>query len=576
MHYYKPHMKLFITDLVAAILVAVIGLVFPIISRAIVNDYIPDGNLQMIGIMVGVAGLLYVVEMGMNYFIAYWGHVMGARMEYDMRADLFRHLQTLSFSYYDENKTGQIMARLTSDLREIAELAHHGPEDLFISVLMLGGSCIILMTINIPLTLVMMFLVTIIIAFSVSRRKKMRDSFRSVRAKHAEINANIENSISGIRLSQSFTNEDFEIAKFDKANLEHCLSRNESYRNMGIFMSGNNFLIKLLNIAIIGFGGVLTYNGQINFGDLLAFILYTNFFVQPIRRLIQFTSQFQSGMAGFERFLEVMDENPDIKDAYDVVDVTELDGSIAIKDITFAYEKDQEAVLKNFSLAIPKGKNVALVGSSGVGKTTIASLVPRFYDVNEGSICVDGYDIKKLPLKTLRGHIGIVQQDVFIFYGTIRDNISYGLPGSNHEAIIEAAKAANIHDFIMSLDYGYDTIVGERGIKLSGGQKQRIAIARVFLKNPPILILDEATSALDNENEQIIQASIERLSQNRTSITIAHRLSTIKNADEIVVLAKEGIIERGPHDELLEQGGVYASLYHAQFKGFIPDAVREV
>ncbi len=571
--YYRPHRTLIFLDLLAASMMSAIDLVFPIVSKNFINDYIPNGRLDMIFRMTLIVLFLYLFRMGCDYFVLYWGHVAGARMEYDMRNDLFAHLQGLSVSYFDNNKTGQIMNRIVGDLRDIAELAHHGPEDLFISLMMLIGSFIILIRINVPLTLIMFTIVLVILFFSISRRAHMMQAFRQVRKKHAEINARVENAISGIRLSKAFANEHHEVDSFRSSNEKHRDSRNEAYRAMAIFSSGNNFLTDALNIAIIGIGGVFVYRGLIDMGELVAFILYTNFFTRPIRRLIQFTQQYQSGMAGFERFCEVMDEEPVVKDAPDAIEVDSLRGDIAFHNVTFRYEADQKPVLDQFNLRIPRGRTVALVGPSGVGKTTISKLIPRFYDIESGAITIDEIDVRHFAQRSLRRQIGTVQQDVFIFYGSLRDNIAYGKPGAGMEEIIRAAKHANIHDFILGLDHGYETLVGERGVKLSGGQKQRIAIARVFLKNPPILILDEATSSLDNENEMIIQEAIEMLSEGRTTLVIAHRLSKIMKADEILVLDEGEINERGSHEVLLERDGLYAKLYHSQFKGYIPDRV---
>ena len=573
--YYKNHMFLFIIDMIAAISVALIDLTFPMFSRNIINDYIPNKNLSGIIHVTIIIVLLYTVRLVLYYIMAYWGHVVGSRMEYDMRRDLFAHIQNLPFKYFDENKTGQIMARLTSDLNEVSELAHHGPEDLFISLLMIMGSFFILLSINVNLTLIVFLLVIILVVYTINRRKSMTYAFRNVRKKNAEINSKIENSISGIRISKAFANRNYEINRFDEYNMEYRDSKNEAYRAMGVFSSGTHYLADLLNVVVISVGGVFVYKGIINYGDLIAYLLYTSFFIRPIRRLIQFTQQFQSGMAGFERFLEIMNLSPEVLESEDAISVEKLNGDIKLENVSFKYSKDDSKyVLKDFNLNIEKGKTIALVGPSGVGKTTISSLIPRYYDVDEGAIYIDGINIKDIKLFDLRNNIGIVQQDVFIFYGTIKENILYGKPDATDEEVIGAAKSASIHDFILTLEDGYDTIVGERGIKLSGGQKQRIAIARVFIKNPPILILDEATSSLDNQNEIIIQESIEKLSKGRTTIIIAHRLSTIMNADEILVLKDTGIVERGNHKELLEKGGLYSELFNAQFKGFLPDTIN--
>ena len=505
--------------------------------------------------------------------MGYWGHIVGARIEYDMRNDLFKHLQELPFKFFDNNKTGQLMSRLIGDLGEIAELAHHGPEDLFISIIMLFGSFIILSTINLSLTLIVFVFVLILIIYALFSRKAMTKAFRKVRKKTANINSQIENSISGIRLSKSFANEESEIYKFGVGNKEHYVSKKEAYLAIATFTTGTNFFVDIISVIVIVVGGIFVLKGYINIGELVAYLLYSAYIFKPIRRLIQFTQQYQSGMAGFERFIEIMDVEPEIKDCKNAKELVDVKGEIELKKISFKYNTDDEWVLKDFDLKIDKGKSVALVGPSGVGKTTITNLIPRFYDVHSGSINIDGINIKDLTMKSIRKNIGIVQQDIFIFYGNIKENILYGRPDATDNEIIEAAQKAKIHDFITSLTEGYETIVGERGIKLSGGQKQRLAIARVFLKNPPILILDEATSSLDNENELEIQEGISKLSYGRTTITIAHRLSTIIRADEIIVLTEKGIDERGTHEELLKNEGIYSRLYSAQFKGFIPDKI---
>ncbi|MBN2261239.1 MAG: ABC transporter ATP-binding protein [Clostridiales bacterium] len=572
--YYKPHMTLFLLDLIAALFISAVDLVFPIISKTFINDYIPNGQIDLIIKVASGILFLYILRMGATFFMGYWGHIVGARIEYDMRNDLFKHLQGLPFSFYDNNKTGQLMSRLVGDLGEIAELAHHGPEDLFISMITLIGSFIILMTINVSLTLLVFSFVLILILYALFSRKAMSRAFKKVRRKHADINSQIENSISGIRLSKSFANEENEIGKFKSGNKNHYLSKKEAYHAIAIFTTGTNFLVDIISLIVIVIGGVFVFKGLLNMGELVAYLLYSSYIFKPIRRLIQFTEQYQSGMAGFERFLEIMDIYPDIEDDENAIDLEHIEGKINLNKVSFRYNKESEWVLKNFDLSIEKGKNIALVGPSGVGKTTITNIIPRFYDINDGSITIDGKDIKTLTLKSLRKNIGIVQQDVIIFFGSIEENIRYGKLDASKEDIILAAKRANIHDFIVSLPEGYETIVGERGIKLSGGQKQRIAISRVFLKNPPILILDEATSSLDNENELAIQEAISELSLGRTTVTIAHRLSTIINADEILVLDGTGIRERGSHEELLNSKGVYFNLYKAQFKGYIPDQIQ--
>lgn len=573
--YYKPHKLLFTLDMLAAFAMAGIDLLFPMFSRAFVNDFIPNGKMSSIVFFSLIILLLYLVKVGLTYFMGYWGHVLGSRIEYDMRRDLFTHIQKLEFSFFDNIKTGQLMNRLTADLNEVTELAHHGPEDLFVSMIMLVGSFFLLARINLALTLIIFFFVILTIVFSILMRKSMIMTFRSVRSALADINAQLESSLSGIRLSKSFANESFEIKKFHVTNHAHLHSKKDSFKAIASYSAGNGFFIDMMTLSSMVAGGIFVYRGLINYGDLLAFLLFISFFTKPIRALIQLTQQFQSGTAGFERFLEMMSLEPKIVDCPEAKDLKSVNGTIKFNNVTFAYECNSEPILKNFSLEIPSGKTMALVGPSGVGKTTITQLIPRFYDINSGSVEIDGLDVRQLTLSSLRSHIGIVQQDVFLFHGSIKDNIAYGKPDATDEEIAEAAIKANIHEFIQTLEGGYDAFVGERGVKLSGGQKQRIAIARVFLKNPPILILDEATSALDNENELAIQKSIEKLAKGRTTLIIAHRLSTIKNADEILVMTDQGITERGAHDDLLLCDGLYSKLYHAQFKGYIPDELNE-
>lgn len=557
--YYKPHMKLFIADMACAFSMASIDLLFPIITRYLIQQVIPSGNMKLLFMII--AGLVgaYLVRLGLNYFINYYGHIMGVRMEYDMRRDLFSHLQTLSFKFYDNVRTGHLMSRMMNDLNEITELAHHGPEDIFLSVVMLTGSIIILSAIEWRLTLIVLALVIVMAWFAITRRTKMSRAFREVRKKVANVNSQLESSISGIRVSKAFKNEDYEKQKFNIGNEEFKVSKNESYRYMAQYASGIDFISDMLNVSVMAFGGYFVYIKLIDFADLLAFLLYINLAVQPVRRLAQFVQQFESGMTGFERFAEIMEEKPEIVEKENAIRLRNVKGEIEFKNVTFSYNEGQN-VLKDVSLRIPAGKVVALVGPSGGGKTTLCNLIPRFYDVEDGSIEIDGYDIRDLTLKSLRENIGIVQRDVFLFAGTIKENILYGRVDASDDEVIEAAKLANIHEFVMSLPDGYNTYVGERGIQLSGGQKQRVAIARVFLKNPPILILDEATSALDNQTEVIIQEALEELSKGRTTLVIAHRLSTIRNADEIIVIDKEGIRESGTHDELMALNGLYAEL----------------
>ena len=571
--YYKPYYKLFLLDMFCALMIAGIDLVFPLMTRQFINDFIPNGKMRLFFIFVGVLIALAVLRAILNYIVDYWGHIVGTRMERDMRKDLFQHIQTLSFDFFDNVKTGHIMSRIINDLREISELAHHGPEDIFLSIVMLIGSFIILMLIDWKLTLIIYSFLPFLIYYAISKRKKMTKAFRLVRKKIAAVNAQVENSISGIRVAKSYTNEDFEIEKFDEGNQRFNDSREYAYKAMAEFFSGIFFLSNLLNIMALSIGGFFVYKGIINIGDLVAYILYINFFLQPIRKLTNFTQQFQNGMTGFERFIEIMQIEPSIRDSNNSITIkNKLKGEIEFKNVTFSYN-DNRNVLHKINLKVKAGEMIALVGPSGGGKTTFCNLIPRFYEVNSGAIMIDGTDVRNFSLKSLRNNIGLVQQNVFLFTGTIRENILYGNPEASEEEIIQAAKDANIHQFIINLDDGYDCYIGESGIKLSGGQRQRIALARVFLKNPSILVLDEATSALDSETELFIQKSVEKLSTDRTVLVIAHRLSTIKHADRIVVLSEQGIIEEGKHDELLRKGGMYKKLYNAQSRGFIPDSI---
>ena len=571
--YYKPYLKLFILDLSCAFLIASIDLAFPLITRQFINDIIPNGKLRIFYIFIIALLMLAIVRAVLNYIIDYWGHMVGTRMERDMRRDLFEHLQTLSFDYFDNIKTGHIMSRLVNDLREISELAHHGPEDLFLSLIMLIGSFIILTLIDWRLTLIIYSFLPLLIWYAILKRKKMTSAFRSVRKRIANVNAQLENSISGIRVAKSFTNEEYEIEKFNEGNREFNSSREFAYKAMAEFFAGIFFLSNILNIITLSVGGFFVYRGFINIGDLVAYLLYINFFLQPIRKLTNFTQQFQNGMTGFERFVEIMKVKPSIVDKEDVVTLKEIKGKIEFKNVAFKYS-EKKFVLSKINLTIMPGETMALVGPSGGGKTTLCQLIPRYYEVNDGEILVDGINIKDIKIKSLRENIGLVQQDIFLFTGSIKENILYGKPNSEDEEVVKAAKNANIHDFIMSLPEGYDSYIGEKGIKLSGGQKQRISLARAFLKNPAILILDEATSALDSEAEIIIQQALKKLTIGRTVLVIAHRLSTIKNANQIVVLTDEGIKEKGNHDELIAKDGLYTKLYNAQFRGFIPDEIE--
>lgn len=563
--YYKPHTRLFVVDLIAAFLISASDLVFPMVTRQFINDYIPNKDLNMI-IRFGVILLvLYVVRFILDYIVGYWGHVLGVRMEYDMRKDMFNQLQRMSFSYYDDTKTGQIMSRLVNDLNEISELAHHGPEDLFISVIMLSGSFILLMGINVPLTLIVFSVIPFLIWFTMSFNIRMRQSFKDLRVSLGEINSTVEDSISGIRVVKSFTNEEYEKERFNEGNQQFKNLRAKSVRYLGIFGGGISFFANILNLMALIFGGYFVYLGRIDIADLTAFILFMGLMISPVRRLAQFVELFQRGMAGFQRFSEVMALKPDIEDLPGATVLENVVGNVKFQDVTFKYKDNQEQVLANINLNVESGETIALVGPSGAGKTTLCSLIPRFYEVDSGEVLVDGQNIQHVTMESLRKNIGIVQQDVFLFAGSIFENIAYGNLKATREEVMEAAKLANAHDFIMETRYGYDTNIGERGTKLSGGQKQRISIARMFLKNPAILILDEATSALDNQSEQVIQQSIERLAKGRTTFIIAHRLATIRNAERIVVLVPGGIAEEGTHEELINKGGVYASLYKTQF-----------
>ena len=564
--YYRNHLGLFILDMIAALLMAGIDLVYPYFTGIFMDDYIPNGKIQSMVIVSLTLLILFIIRLICSHIVNYWGHIMGCKMEFDMRQDLFKKFQSLNFSYYDENKTGVIMSRLVGDLRDITELAHHGPEDIFISLIMIIGSFIILFNINAVFTLSIFPIIILIIIFSIWRRNAMMQGFRATRKTQGEINAQIESSIGGIRLTKSFANEDYEYNKFTENNLNYANSWKNALFQMSIFSSGNTFLIDILNLILLIMGGILVYNNTLTFGDFTAFLLYINFLIKPIQRLINFMQQFQTGWAGFERFYEIIQLEPKIKSKENAIYLNNPKGNIIFNHVNFKYEANEEHVLTDFNINIESGKKIALVGESGVGKSTISLLIPRFYDVTSGEILIDDINIKDYELSSLRKNIGHVQQEVYIFYGNIRDNILYGNPQATEEEIIIAAKKARIHDFIISLENGYDTIVGERGVKLSGGQKQRIAIARVFLKNPAILILDEATSALDNITEMLIQEALEDLTKGRTSIIIAHRLSTIKEADEILVLSKNGISERGTHEELLNKQGYYAELYNTQFK----------
>ncbi len=555
--FYKPYKKLFFMDLIAAFIAALCDLVYPMMTRTLVNDSIPNKNIRLIVVFAVTLLIIFLIKALCGYFMQYWGHVVGVRMQGDMRRDVFNHLQKLPNKYFDNNKTGDIMSRIINDLMEISELAHHGPEDIFISIVMLTGSFIILCTINIPLTLLIFAFIPFIVLFTMYQRKKMNKAFLDTKVKTGAINASLENSISGISISKAFVSHETEQEKFEKGNKKFIFAREKAYKVMAEYFSGAGFGIDILNyVGLIG-GGLFTFKGVIDIGDFMAYMLYIRLFTDPIKKLINFMEQFQNGITGFQRYMEIMNEDQE-KNKKGAIELHYVKGEIEFKNVSFSYEG--EKVLEDFSIDIESGKMLALVGHSGGGKTTICNLIPRFYDVTDGDILIDGKSIYNVTLDSLRESIGIVQQEVFLFTGTIRDNILYGKTNASEDEIIKAAKMANIHEFIESLPEGYDTYIGERGVKLSGGQKQRISIARVFLKNPSILILDEATSALDNTTEHIIQESLKKLCEGRTTIVVAHRLSTIQNADEIVVIGNKGIIEKGSHNELMKLNGEYNKL----------------
>lgn len=567
--YYKPYKKMFYIDLLCALTVSVIDLAFPQILNVLTKGVFTRSSNEIISVLSTIAvGLIvmYAIRYFCQYYITSWGHIMGAHMESDMREELFSHYQRLSFSYYDKNNTGEMMSKLVSDLFDISELAHHGPENIFISVIKIIGSFTLLMFINVKMTLILLGVTIVMVVFSIYKNKKMSSIFMDNRKKIASVNSSLQDSLAGIRVVKSFANEDVEKEKFNVSNENFLKSKIRVYKIMGGFHAGNGFFQGLLYTAVLVSGGYFIAKGSLVPTDLAVYALYIGIFMNPIEVLINFTEQFQKGYSGFKRFVEILDTNPDIVEKKDAIEIKDVKGNIEYKNVSFSYDKD-EKVLSSVNLNIPNGKTIALVGPSGSGKTTLCSLLPRFYDVDSGEITIDNIDIRNVTLKSLRQSIGIVQQDVYMFSGTIGENISYGRQNATKEEIVEAAKNANIHDFIIGLENGYDTFVGERGTRLSGGQKQRIAIARVFLKNPKILILDEATSALDNESERHIQVSLERLSRNRTTIVIAHRLSTIKNADEIIVINSNGIQEKGSHNELISKDGLYAKYYNMQFQG---------
>ncbi len=564
-HYYGPYKAVFFIDLICAAVISLVDLAYPQILRTMTKTlFTQDKDIILHALPVIAASLfvMYIVQSLCKYYVTYQGHMMGAKMERDMRRELFDHYQELSFSYYSRNNSGQMMSKLVSDLFDISEFAHHGPENLFISLVKIVGAFIFLFFINKKLALPLILLVIVMFVFSFRQNAKMQETFMENRRKIGDVNASLQDTLSGIRVVQSFANEDIERAKFKKSNEAFLVSKRDNYHCMGSFMSSNLFFQGMMYLVTLVYGGYLIAQGEMQTADLAMYALYIGIFISPIQILVELVEMMQKGLSGFRRFLDVMETESEIRDADNAAELTDVKGHVRYDHVSFHYNDDETPVLSDISIDIPAGKSIALVGPSGSGKTTICSLLPRFYDVTGGSITVDGKDIRGLTLKSLRSQIGMVQQDVYLFDGTIKDNIAYGKPGASDEEIIKAAKCASIHDFIMELPDKYDTYVGERGTRLSGGQKQRISIARVFLKNPPILILDEATSALDNESERWIQKSLEELSKNRTTITIAHRLSTIRDADEIIVITEDGIAERGTHAELLEKNGLYATYYN--------------
>ncbi|MGM0548766.1 MAG: ABC transporter ATP-binding protein [Bacillota bacterium] len=562
--YYKNHWQLFLVDISCALLMSGIDLVYPVYVQRLIDDYFPQKNAEMM-IKIGIILLLlYALRFVFQYIVHYWGHVVGIRMETDMRSDLFTHLQKLSFKFYDNNKVGYLMSRVVNDLNNISELAHHGPEDILISIMLLIGSFIILVKMHLQLALVTFALIPIMFFFSLHLGEKMYHAFKLIREKMAEVNTIIEDSLSGIRVVKSFTNEDFENQKFCEGNHNYRRSREWAMKNMAQFHSGMNLFINLIRLSTLSVGGYFIYQGSLSVGQMVAFLFYVNMFMNPIRRLVNFNEQLQRGMSGFSRFQELLEVDPEIKDDPEAQVLKDVQGLIKYEAVSFSYD-NQEKVLTNVNIEIEPGKTVAFVGPSGAGKSTLTKLLPRFYEIDSGRLSIDQIDIQAVTLKSLRSNIGIVQQDVFLFNGTVKENIAYGTTNPSDEEIIAAAKKANAHHFILNLSEGYETDIGERGVKLSGGQKQRVSIARSFLKNPPILILDEATSSLDNRSERIIQQSLEKLAAGRTTLVIAHRLSTVVNADQIIVLTEKGIVEKGTHSQLIKSGGEYSKLYDEQF-----------
>ncbi|MFW5737038.1 MAG: ABC transporter ATP-binding protein [Halanaerobium sp.] len=562
--YYKNHWKLFTAELSCAVLMSGLDLIYPMFIQQLIDEHFPARNLNMMVRISVILLIIYILRFVFQYIVHYWGHVVGIRMETDMRSDLFTHLQKLSFKFYDNNKVGYLMSRVINDLNNISELAHHGPEDVLISSMLLIGSLVILLRMHWQLALVTFALIPIMFFFSKKLGEKMYHAFKVIREKMAEVNTIVEDSLSGIRVVKSFTNEDYENEKFCEGNHNYRRSREWAMKNMAQFHSGMNLFINLIRLSTLAAGGYFIYNGSLTAGQMVAFLFYVDMFMNPIRRLVNFNEQLQRGMSGFSRFKELLEVDPEIVDRPDAQELRDVEGLIKYENVTFGYD-NHDKVLSNINIDIEPGKTVAFVGPSGAGKSTLTKLLPRFYEIDSGRLSIDNVDIKDVSLESLRRNIGIVQQDVFLFNGTVRENIAYGTANASDAKIIEAAEKANAHDFILNLSEGYDTDIGERGVKLSGGQKQRISIARSFLKNPPILILDEATSSLDNRSEKIIQESLEKLAEGRTTLVIAHRLSTVINANQIIVLTDKGIVERGRHEKLIKNGGEYAQLYNEQF-----------
>lgn len=570
-HYYKPHKKLFFSDFGCAFLTALMDLFFPAIVSYSINTVLPTGNAALFFKMMLFLFVFYVIRFATNYVVHYIGHIMGTRIEHDMRRDLFNHIQTLSFKFFDNTRKGRIISGIVNDLNDISEFAHHAPEDIFIAITTIVGSFIAMTYMNPRLAMITFVLVPLLILFTVSKNIRMKRTFRKMREKIADVNSQIDDSITGIRAVKAFANEDYEMEKFARGNQFFKETKEEAYKTMAEYFTGVEFLANMISLLVLVYGGYLILHDQAKYGDVVGFLLYVNILVMPIRRFATLIELFQKGMTGFERFCQTMDIRPDIEDAPDAVELTDVQGKIEFQNISFAYD-DHRSVIENLSLSVEPGEQLALVGPSGAGKTTLFNLIPRFYNLTSGKILLDGKNIEQIKLSSLRDHIGLVQQDVVLFAGTVKDNILYAKLDASDDEVYEAARQANALEFIEKLEFGLDTYIGERGVKLSGGQKQRIAIARIFLKNPPILILDEATSSLDNESEKLVQDALYELSKDRTTLVIAHRLSTIKNADRIMVLTENGIVEEGSHKNLLEKDGIYASLYKMQFREEEPGA----